>query len=155
MVICQRSETQSWHQQNSKKNMTPFITAKVSQATVGVTEFLHHIWTDKEEKDKWITSKFSGFNCQIGLCHSMFYICVCVNSWILKDFYLNFKLKTPENMQRNRWKIVQVRVLEVLGVFLIFKGISPLWKVGLLYCWLLDEHIPFCLSRFHRKHTGC
>lgn len=82
----QRSETQSWHQQNSKKNMAPFITAKVSQATVGVTEFLHHIWADKEEKDKWITSKFSGFNCQIGLCHSMFYIRVCVKSWILKDF---------------------------------------------------------------------
>lgn len=37
----------------------------------------------------------------------------------------------------------------------ILKQFLPYEKVGLLYSWLLDEHIPFCLSHFHRKHTGC
>lgn len=32
--------------------MGPFIAVKVSQATVGVAEFLPHILADKEEKDK-------------------------------------------------------------------------------------------------------
>lgn len=50
------------------------MAVKVSQATVGLTEVLPHNLAGKEEKDKWKTSKFSGFNSQIRLCHSMFYI---------------------------------------------------------------------------------
>lgn len=38
----------------------------------------HLDWQGKEEKDKWIPLKFSGFNCQFKLCHSMVYMSVCV-----------------------------------------------------------------------------
>lgn len=107
----------------------------------------HLDWQGKEEKDKWIPLKFSGFNCQFKLCHSMVFMSVCVrvckflhlkhfiSAWNQSTqqsnyypFYIKTFLKTPENMQRDKWYVLQVKVLVVLYFFKFCKAISPLWQ---------------------------